>query len=119
MAFLIPIGVVFYAAVGGLKSTFTTSYVHTGGHVPVGMAVGMKAAAADAALCASRSDCLHRLLRVHVPGTPKSPHTSELHSADARGPELTGVGMCRRCLCPTTSSAALMTCAASACTRKL
>ena len=29
MAFLIPIGVVFYAAIGGLKSTFTTSYFHT------------------------------------------------------------------------------------------
>ena len=28
MAFLIPIGVVFYAAVGGLKATFTTSYLH-------------------------------------------------------------------------------------------
>ena len=40
MAFLIPIGVVFYAAVGGLKSTFTTSYVHTGGfllHAQLGM----------------------------------------------------------------------------------
>lgn len=29
MSFLIPIGVVFYAAIGGLKATFTTSYFHT------------------------------------------------------------------------------------------
>jgi Na+/proline symporter len=29
MSFLIPIGVVFYAAIGGLKATFTTSYMHT------------------------------------------------------------------------------------------
>jgi Na+/proline symporter len=29
MSFLIPIGVVVYAAIGGLKATFTTSYMHT------------------------------------------------------------------------------------------
>ena len=29
MSFLIPIGVVCYAAIGGLKATFTTSYMHT------------------------------------------------------------------------------------------
>ena len=29
MSFLIPIGVVVYAAIGGLKATFTTSYLHT------------------------------------------------------------------------------------------
>ena len=29
MSFLIPIGVVIYAAIGGLKATFTTSYMHT------------------------------------------------------------------------------------------
>lgn len=29
MSFLIPIGVVCYAAIGGLKSTFVTSYFHT------------------------------------------------------------------------------------------
>ena len=28
MSFLIPIGVVIYAAIGGLKATFTTSYMH-------------------------------------------------------------------------------------------
>ena len=28
MSFLIPIGVVVYAAIGGLKATFTTSYMH-------------------------------------------------------------------------------------------
>lgn len=29
MSFLIPIGVVVYAAIGGLKSTFSTAYFHT------------------------------------------------------------------------------------------
>ena len=29
MSFLIPIGVVCYVAIGGLKATFTTSYMHT------------------------------------------------------------------------------------------
>ena len=29
MSFLIPLGVTFYAAIGGLKATFTTSYMHT------------------------------------------------------------------------------------------
>ena len=34
-AFLIPIGVIFYACIGGLKATFTTSYIHTGESVAV------------------------------------------------------------------------------------
>ncbi len=29
MAFIIPISTMVYAAVGGLKATFTTSYMHT------------------------------------------------------------------------------------------